>query len=92
MNKILEKRELVKDIHEMVVEAPLVAAKAQAGHFVLVMADEVGERKRAGVLLGGWRGSCPATCGSPSIEYAAELELRRACGDVQLRGGPTCWP
>lgn len=44
MNKILEKRELVKDIHEMIVDAPLVASKAQAGHFVLVMADEVGER------------------------------------------------
>jgi len=44
MNKILEKRELVMDIHEMVVDAPLVASKAQAGHFVLVMADEVGER------------------------------------------------
>jgi ferredoxin--NADP+ reductase len=44
MNKILQKQELVPGIHELVVEAPSVAAKAQPGHFVIVMADERGER------------------------------------------------
>jgi len=44
MHKILKKKELVKDIFELVVQAPLVAKKALPGHFVLVMADEFGER------------------------------------------------
>jgi ferredoxin--NADP+ reductase len=44
MSRILQKRELVKDIFEMVVEAPLIAAKAEPGHFVLVMPEEKGER------------------------------------------------
>lgn len=44
MLKIVSKRELVSQIYEMVVEAPDVAAKALPGHFVIVMADEVGER------------------------------------------------
>lgn len=44
MSKILEKRLLVKDIYEMVIEAPLVARKAKAGEFVVVMATEEGER------------------------------------------------
>lgn len=44
MTKVLEKRELVKDIYEMLVEAPLVAQKARAGQFVIVMATEEGER------------------------------------------------
>ncbi len=44
MSRIIEKRELVEDIHEMIVDAPLIASKAEPGHFVLVMADEVGER------------------------------------------------
>lgn len=44
MNRIVSKRTLAQDIHEFVVEAPEIAAKAQAGHFVIVMADGVGER------------------------------------------------
>ncbi|NQT13821.1 MAG: sulfide/dihydroorotate dehydrogenase-like FAD/NAD-binding protein, partial [Planctomycetes bacterium] len=44
MSKILEKLELVPKIHEIVVEAPRIAGKAQAGQFVVVMADERGER------------------------------------------------
>jgi ferredoxin--NADP+ reductase len=44
MTRILEKRELVKDIHEMIVEAPLVASKCLPGHFVIVMPGEEGER------------------------------------------------
>lgn len=44
MNKILEKKTLAKNIYEFVIEAPRVAAKAQPGHFIIVMADEVGER------------------------------------------------
>ncbi len=44
MNPILENKKLVKDIYEMVVSAPLIAAKAQPGHFVIVMPGEEGER------------------------------------------------
>lgn len=44
MNRIVEKFQLVPKIHQFVVEAPGVAAKAQAGHFVIVMADDKGER------------------------------------------------
>lgn len=44
MYKIIKKVELVSNIFEMVIEIPLVAKKAQPGHFVIVMADETGER------------------------------------------------
>ena len=44
MNKILSKKLLAPKIYEMVVEAPRVAKKALPGHFVVVMADEPGER------------------------------------------------
>jgi ferredoxin--NADP+ reductase len=44
MNRILTHREIAKDIHELVVEAPEIAATAKPGHFVVVMADEKGER------------------------------------------------
>lgn len=44
MSKILSRRELVPKIHELVIEAPRIARKAQAGQFVVVMADESGER------------------------------------------------
>jgi len=44
MNRIVSKREVAPKIHEFVVEAPRVARKAQPGHFVIVMADERGER------------------------------------------------
>ena len=43
-NTILEKRLLVKDIYEMKIDAPLIAKKAKAGQFVVVMATEEGER------------------------------------------------
>lgn len=44
MPRILEKRELVQNIHEMVVEAPRLAAKARPGQFVIAMCDERAER------------------------------------------------
>ena len=44
MFKITQKRELVPNIFEMVVQHPLLAEKAQPGHFVIVMVDENGER------------------------------------------------
>jgi len=44
MSKILQKLELAPKIYEMVVEEPRIARKAQAGQFVVVMADERGER------------------------------------------------
>lgn len=44
MYKILYKRELAKGIWEMRIEAPRVARAAQPGQFVIVRADEHGER------------------------------------------------
>lgn len=44
MNRIVEKFQLAPKIHQFVVEAPQVASKALAGHFVIVMADDKGER------------------------------------------------
>jgi len=44
MYKILEKKALNKDIDYLLVEAPLVASHAKAGHFVLLRIDELGER------------------------------------------------
>ena len=59
MSKILQKTELAPKIFEIVIQAPRIAKKAQAGHFVVVMADQTGERipltiadfdRRAGTL------------------------------------------
>ena len=44
MARIVQKLQLVAGIHEIVVEAPDVAATAEPGHFVIVMADATGER------------------------------------------------
>jgi len=44
MSRILRKKELAPKIYEMTVEAPRIARKAQPGQFVIVMADEHGER------------------------------------------------
>jgi len=44
MYRILKKAELVPNIFEMVIEHPPLAEKAMPGHFVIVMADENGER------------------------------------------------
>ena len=44
MSRILKKTELVPKIWQMEVEAPQIAQKALPGHFVVVMADELGER------------------------------------------------
>jgi len=44
MSRILNSEELVPGIYEILVEAPQVAAKARPGHFIIVMADERGER------------------------------------------------
>ena len=44
MYKILEKQELVPNIHMIRVEAPAIAKKAQPGQFVIMTIDEKGER------------------------------------------------
>jgi len=44
MSRILQKRDLAPKIVEIVVESPRIAVKAQAGQFVVVMAEETGER------------------------------------------------
>jgi ferredoxin--NADP+ reductase len=41
---ILKKSELAPGTYEMVIRAPTVGPKAQPGHFVIVMAEEKGER------------------------------------------------
>jgi ferredoxin--NADP+ reductase len=44
MYRIVETRRLAPTLVRLVVEAPLIARKGQAGHFVIVRADERGER------------------------------------------------
>jgi ferredoxin--NADP+ reductase len=44
VNKILERVQLAPKIFQIVVEAPRTARRAQPGQFVIVMADEAGER------------------------------------------------
>ena len=44
MNKIIEKKQFSENVFELVVEAPLIARSRRAGHFVIVRADEQGER------------------------------------------------
>ncbi len=44
MTKIVEKKRLVPNFHEMRIYHPLIAKKAKAGQFVIVRADEKGER------------------------------------------------
>ena len=42
--RILEKCEIAPNVHEIVIEAPNVAKKAQPGQFVIIMVDEKSER------------------------------------------------
>jgi ferredoxin--NADP+ reductase len=44
MNRILDRRQLTAKIFELTIEAPRIAGKAQPGQFVVVMAEESGER------------------------------------------------
>jgi ferredoxin--NADP+ reductase len=44
MNKIINKEQLAKDVVKIIVEAPVIARKAKAGQFVVVITDEQGER------------------------------------------------
>lgn len=44
MAEIVSMREIVPNVHEMVVHAPEVAAKAKPGQFAVVIPDEEGER------------------------------------------------
>ena len=44
MNKIIEKQELAKEITKIVVEEPVIAQKAKAGQFVVLVLDDKGER------------------------------------------------
>lgn len=44
MFKIVSKRVLNESVHMMDIEAPMIAAKAKAGQFIILRIDEVGER------------------------------------------------
>jgi len=44
MYRVVGRRMIVPNIHELIVEAPLVATAAQPGNFVIVRPDETGER------------------------------------------------
>ena len=44
MNKILRKESLNPTVTRMVIEAPLIAKKAEAGQFIILRVDEEGER------------------------------------------------
>ncbi|MCA1756957.1 MAG: sulfide/dihydroorotate dehydrogenase-like FAD/NAD-binding protein [Bacteroidales bacterium] len=44
MNRIVEKEMLNKNVVKLVIEAPRIASKRMAGHFVIIKIDEKGER------------------------------------------------
>lgn len=44
MNKIIEKINLSENVVKMVLEAPAIAQKRQAGQFIVLKIDEKGER------------------------------------------------
>ncbi|MCX7016518.1 MAG: sulfide/dihydroorotate dehydrogenase-like FAD/NAD-binding protein, partial [Candidatus Sumerlaeota bacterium] len=44
MSKILEKREIAPNLHEVILEAPTIAKASKPGQFVIVMVDERSER------------------------------------------------
>lgn len=44
MNKIVEKKHFSENVVKLVVEAPMIAKSRRPGHFVIVIADEMGER------------------------------------------------
>lgn len=44
MSKIISMKEIVRNLHELVLEAPEVAARAKPGQFAVVIPDEKGER------------------------------------------------
>ena len=44
MNKIIEKTQFSPHVIKLVIEAPLIARSRKAGHFVIVRADDKGER------------------------------------------------
>ena len=44
MNKIIEKKHFSEKVVQLVVEAPLIARSRLAGQFVIVRAEEHGER------------------------------------------------
>jgi len=59
MTEILHISPLAPDIFEIIIKSPDIAKKAQAGHFVVLMVDEKGERipgiqKKAPSLLLPW--------------------------------------
>ena len=44
MYKIIERRMIVPNLHELTVEAPAVAESVQPGNFVIIRPDPLGER------------------------------------------------
>jgi NAD(P)H-flavin reductase len=50
--KIISKNEVAPNIHELLIEAPVIAKKARAGQFVIMMVDEQSER--VPYTLSGW--------------------------------------
>lgn len=52
MFAVLNKKDLARDIIELLVEAPVIAQKAKAGQFVTIVIDQKGER--IPLTLAGW--------------------------------------
>ncbi len=50
--KILKNKEIVPNMYELIIEAPLIAKKARSGNFVLIMNDE--ESERLPMTLSNW--------------------------------------
>ena len=85
MNLIVSKRHFSEKVVQLVVEAPLIAKSRRAGHFVIVRADEHGERIPLTIadsdvekgtitlVVQAVGASCAKICGKESGEYLHDV-------------------
>ncbi len=92
MNKVIERTELVPNVHKMVIEAPLLSKKVKPGQFIIIMADEKGER--IPISVGDW----DEKAGTVTIFFleagvsTMKLAQKRAGDDLHAVVGPLGHP
>ncbi len=79
MYKIVEKKQLNKDVDFMAVEAPLVARNAEPGHFIILRVDKEGER--IPLTIAGIRGNLVDII-YQKMGYSTQLLGKKEVGDT----------
>ncbi|HMF32367.1 MAG TPA: sulfide/dihydroorotate dehydrogenase-like FAD/NAD-binding protein, partial [Candidatus Lokiarchaeia archaeon] len=85
---ILKNREIVPNVYEMILHLPEIARKVQAGQFLILMADEKGEK--IPLTIADW----DATDGTVTLYYlevglsTRKLALKRATEEIFSVTGP----